>query len=105
MRFSDCRRVFLDDIRDPPSGWLLVRWPEEAIACLETGGVEELSLDHDLGDDEHGTGYDVLRWIEEKVATEGFRPPPRILVHSANPTARARMLAAIESIRRFERSE
>ncbi|EOZ5442478.1 cyclic-phosphate processing receiver domain-containing protein [Vibrio vulnificus] len=34
-----------------------------------------MSLDHDLGDDEHSTGYDVVLWIEEAVATQGFQPP------------------------------
>jgi hypothetical protein len=90
-------KVFLDDRRPAPEGWILVRWPEEAIALLERGGVEELSLDHDLGDDGHGTGYDVLTWIEEAVATRGFAPP-RLHVHSANASARLRMEAAVRSI-------
>jgi NAD+-processing family protein with receiver domain len=53
-------KIFLDDERAAPEGWHRVRWPEEAIALLESGGVDELSLDHDPGDDQHGTGYDVL---------------------------------------------
>jgi len=53
-------RVFLDDEREPPDGWRFVRWPGEAIELLETGRVVELSLDHDLGDDARGTGYDVV---------------------------------------------
>ncbi|WP_338033874.1 cyclic-phosphate processing receiver domain-containing protein [Herbaspirillum huttiense] len=53
-------RVFLDDERAPPVGWVRTYWPEGAIALLEAGGVVEISLDHDLGDDEHGTGYDVI---------------------------------------------
>ncbi len=53
-------RVFLDDERATPDGWVRVYWPAEAIALLKTGAVEELSLDHDLGDDERGTGYDVV---------------------------------------------
>lgn len=93
-------RVYLDDERIAPSGWIQVRWPEEAIALLEAGDVEELSLDHDLGDDEHGTGYDVLVWIEEAVALRSFKPP-RIHVHSANPAARVRMEAAIAAIQRL----
>jgi hypothetical protein len=64
---------------------------------LESGEVLELSLDHDLGDDQRGTGYDVILWIEEAVALRGFKPP-RILVHSANASARERMLAGIRSI-------
>lgn len=74
-------------------------WPDEAIALLETGTVTEISLDHDLGDDARGTGYDVVLWIEEAVALRGFRPPV-ITVHSANASAREKMLAGVRSIER-----
>jgi hypothetical protein len=93
-------KVYLDDERAAPEGWHQVRWPEEAIALLNAGGVDELSLDHDLGDDQHGTGYDVLLWIEEAVVARAFEPP-RIRVHSANVSARQKMEAAISSIQRF----
>ena len=93
-------RVYLDDERTTPEGWLRVYWPDEAIALLRQGGVVELSLDHDLGDDARGTGYDVVAWIEEAVVLHGFRPP-KISVHSANPSARARMEAGIAAIVRL----
>jgi len=95
-------KVFLDDERTPPAGWTLVRWPEEAIELLQTGRVEVLSLDHDLGDEgDVRTGYTVLLWLEEAVATRGFVPPAEIQVHSANSSAREKMLRAIQSIRRL----
>jgi len=97
-------RVFLDDERSTPEGWVRVYWPDEAIALLESGAVEELSLDHDLGDDERGTGYDVVLWIEEAVALRGFKPP-RISVHSANSSARDKMIAGIQSIERMARQK
>ena len=90
-------RVYLDDERATPDGWIRVYWPEEAIELLESGQVEEISLDHDLGDDAHGTGYDVVLWIEEAVAVRGFKPP-RIHVHSANSSAKEKMLSGIRSI-------
>jgi len=96
-------RVYLDDERATPDGWVRVFWPSEAIALLETGEVEELSLDHDLGDDERGTGYDVVLWIEEAVFLRGFKPP-KIHVHSANSSAREKMLAGIQSIQQHARS-
>ena len=95
--FDQQGRVFLDDERTTPAGWIRVYWPSEAIALLKTGAVEELSLDHDLGDDERGTGYDVVLWIEEAVALHQFNPP-KITVHSANSSAREKMLAGIRSI-------
>ena len=56
-------RVFLDDKRAAPAGWTLVRTAEETIALLESGVVEQLSLDHDLGTEL--TGYDVLKRLEK----------------------------------------
>lgn len=93
-------RVYLDDERESPEGWVRVYWPDEAIELLKTGEVIEISLDHDLGDDERGTGYDVVLWIEEAVATTGFEPP-EIKVHSANSSARQKMELGISSIKRL----
>lgn len=92
-------KVYLDDARQTPEGWIRVYWPEEAIELLATGKVEEISLDHDLGDDERGTGYDVVLWIEEVVIMHDFIPP-KITVHSANSSARIKMEAGIENIYR-----
>lgn len=97
-------KVYLDDIRYEPDGWVGVRWPDEAIELLKTGEVDEISLDHDLGDaiytppgKKERTGYDVLLWIEQAVVTEGFVPPV-IHIHTANPVAKERMEAAREQI-------
>ena len=90
-------KVYLDDERKTPDGWVRVFWPDEAIVLLKSGSVEEISLDHDLGDDERGTGYDVVLWIEEQVALHGF-VPSKISVHSANVSARAKMEAGIRAI-------
>ncbi len=93
-------KVYLDDERETPIGWTRVYWPDEAISLLESGQVDLISLDHDLGDDERGTGYDVVLWIEEAVATRGFAPPA-IKVHSANTSARRKMELGIENIKRI----
>lgn len=95
-------KVYLDDERPCPPGWRLARWPAEVIELLQTQEVTDLSLDHDLGDDARGTGYDVIVWLEEAVATRGF-VPPAIRVHSANTAARVRMEAGIASIERLVR--
>jgi hypothetical protein len=92
-------KIFLDDERKPPEGWHLVSTPQEAIEWLQTGSVEEISLDHDLGD-EPDNGYQVILWIEEAVALRQF-VPPKIRVHSANPSARQKMESGIRSICRL----
>ena len=97
-------KVFLDDERMAPDGWVRVKWPDEVIGLLENDkvNVTHLSLDHDLGDDQRGTGYDVLLWIEQAVVLHHF-VPPEISIHTANPAARLRMQAAVDSIRNISR--
>lgn len=91
-------KIFLDDERIPPDGWVLVSSPIQAIELLKNNDVDIISLDHDLGDDENiGTGYDVILWIEEQVFFKNYTPPS-MLVHSANSSARIKMLAAIRAI-------
>ena len=96
-------KVFLDDERIAPDGWVQARWPDDVINLLKSGNVTHLSLDHDLGDDQHGTGYDVLLWIEQEVALHRF-VPPEVTIHTANPAARQRMLAAVDSIIKIQSS-
>ena len=93
-------KVYLDDERPTPPGWVGVRWPDEAIRLLESEEVSEISLDHDLGDDERGTGYTVILWLEEAVALRGF-VPPAITIHTANASARQKMLLGAQSIERL----
>jgi hypothetical protein len=97
--------LWLDDVREAPTGWVHVRTPEEAINLLRTGEVEAISLDHDLGlatPEAERTGYDVLAWLEKEVATGTWQcEVPKIQVHSANPVGRRRMEQAIASIQRL----
>ena len=90
-------KLFLDDRRDAPEGWTLVRDPEEVIRLLLSETVEEASLDHDLG---RGvmTGYDVLRVLEDEVYRVMDFKVPKIRVHSSNPSGRARMELAVKAI-------
>lgn len=90
-------KVYLDDERPTPEGWVRVYWPEEAIELLKTGDVSEISLDHDLGDDDHGTGYDIVLWVEKEVIINDFTPPI-MKVHSANSSARKKMELGIDNI-------
>ena len=110
-------KIYLDDKRDTPEGWTRCYWPAECIELLEAGDVEEISLDHDLGDimyDFNGnpmtteevhnaghkerTGYDVLVWIQEQVFRNKYVPPV-IKVHSDNGPAVQSMKITIERIR------
>lgn len=94
-------KIYLDDLRSPPPEWTLTRWPIEVMNLIEgnQGKIEEISLDHDLGDDVCGTGYDVLKWIEEQVFNDpSFIPPQKITIHTANPVAKKRMEEVVSQI-------
>ena len=93
-------KIFLDDTRDAPEGWVLAKTADKAINLLRLNKVECISLDYDLGSF-YKTGYDVLRWIEDKIylSDENFKVP-EILIHTQNPVGRARMQAGLDSIKR-----
>ena len=120
-------RVYLDDVRKTPEGFTDRAYTaRQAIALLETGNVEFISLDHDLGDachfcgvvshngvysgascikavctcDCHITGYEVACWIEMNVRLKQIRMP-QWTCHSANPAGKKRIEAAMESAERF----
>ncbi len=75
-------RLWLDDQRGAPEGWVRCSTPEKAIAFLSKGRVRELSL----GD----TGYPVLVWLENQVYFFRF-VVPKISFHGADTTSRPQM--------------
>ena len=79
-------KIWVDDIRTPPDGWLWFKTSAETIDFLYRayfGGsaglpVEVMSLDHDLGGDD--TTRPIVLWMCEKEIW-----PVEVRVHSANP--------------------
>jgi hypothetical protein len=103
-------KIWLDDSRQAPSGWLRVTTVPSAQRLLEAGLVSELSLDYDLGwcvecltKGDHLkrsgarhcphmlTGYDLVAWMAE--TGHWSRHPP--IVHSGNMDGGAKMLGVI----------
>jgi hypothetical protein len=99
-------KIWLDDVRIPPGpDWTIsiVAW--ECIHLLDVfrDSIFLVSLDHDLGDDENGTGQTVLDWMERTVHNDPTYAPPEIIrIHTSNPIARIRMEQTVQSIRRLE---
>lgn len=95
-------RVWLDDERPIRDGYdIHVKTAAEAIELLETGKVKKISLDHDLGSEDHDkTGNAVAKWIE---AAAYFNKVPRIdiNIHSANPVGCKNMRAAVEAANKY----
>jgi hypothetical protein len=97
-------KLWLDDERQAPAGWVHVKTAKAAIDLIAAGVVAEVSLDHDLGEPEVvvGNGYMVLLAMEAMAAQgQGQGLPREIRIHTANPVARNRMAAARESILRL----
>lgn len=89
-------KLWLDDVRPAPDGWIWVKNARQAIMMLQSADIEQISLDHDLGDERSGSGYEVAVFIERNAA-DGTRKPPQWQIHSANPVGCYRMKAAMES--------
>lgn len=88
-------KVWVDDERTPPDeSWVWAKDSATAISYLYMEGTpavsglfEEISLDHDLGEDDNG--FKVLEWM---IAWDYW--PQVLTIHTSNPSARKRMLQA-----------
>lgn len=95
-------RIWLDDIRNPKThGWIICRTASSAIEMIKSGGVEFIDFDHDLGDDEDGTGYDVAKWVEAECFF-GMKCP-KWNIHSANPVGEKNITMAMKSAERMSK--
>lgn len=108
--YTPMMKLWLDDCRPAPEGWIHAKTMEEAQALLMTFEVVEASFDHDLGilpcgkpdcdgyetcPGDHTvapTGYDLVKWMAENNVWPKVKPK----VHSMNPVGRKNMLETIE---------
>lgn len=86
-------KIFLDDIRSIPNGFEGARGYDDFVRIYSQnkGKVEEISLDHDLG--ELKTGYSVCLWLVENDAFEGLK---KITIHTANPVGSKNMAQLLD---------
>jgi hypothetical protein len=96
-------KLFLDDERETPEGWLRVYTIEQAFFWLRSRRVTHLSLDNDLGKlDPTTEGFNVLDRMEEWVYYDPTFPIPIITIHSSNAaraTSMRQTAAKLEAIR------
>jgi hypothetical protein len=98
-------RLYLDDLRITPTGFDVRAFTAaEAIEVLKTGNITFISFDHDLGEPECGTGYDVAKWIEEQAHTNSMFVMPDWTVHSGNPVGAGNIQRAMLSADRAYRA-
>ena len=102
-------RLWHDDIRPAPDGWLWARTNEAAQHILRTGNVVEISMDHDLGLDgfseqqitddpellfgkgqSEKTGFHLVEWMIDNDVV-----PAKVTIHSWNPDGAKHMAARL----------
>ena len=85
-------KLWVDDIRCAPQGWVLARTITEAIKTLAVLNVEEVSLDHDVAYfDERGSwsgknsaeNFTSVAWFIRQLPPE--ERPHTVYIHTANP--------------------
>lgn len=93
--------VFLDDWRIAPKGWVQAWNVDDLVSIFENKEYEvnKLSLDNDLGRNEHGVflleGLDFVKIFIER----GYFCN-RIYFHTANPIAKQNMIFDLESAKK-----
>ena len=93
-------KLWLDDERQAPEGWIWEKDPWAVIDMIASGKVTDISLDHDLGAET--TGYTVLASLESMVVRNIIEKVPGIKIHTANPIGLERMERAVKSMRKLE---
>ncbi|MBQ3774707.1 MAG: hypothetical protein II847_01085 [Ruminobacter sp.] len=97
LRFSCKIKIWLDDEREAPEGYCHCHSVNETINKIRQCEkyavfIEELNLDHDLGD-YAGDGGDAIKLLDFLVERETYY---KIKIHTANPVGRANMQRMID---------
>lgn len=88
-------KVYLDDLRPCPEGWIPAKNVNEAIIIIHNHyGTFDVSLDHDLGDG-NKDGTHLIKWFVDQ-----RRYPENALIHSANPVGRKNLTFDLENMYR-----
>lgn len=96
-------KLFIDDLRQPPDdSWTVTRSYRETIDYILVHGLPStVSFDHDLGLEE--TGYDIAKWIVEKVLDKEVDMPDDFAynVHSANPVGKKNIESLLDNFAKY----
>ena len=104
-------KIYLDDRRKPPPGYVLVKTVNELKKLVKEHGkeIEVLDLDNYLGEYSAfgGNGIDFIRWLEEAVYTGEveLNLSVKIISHSSDPVMAEKIEEIGENIKAFLRSK
>jgi hypothetical protein len=96
------KKLYLDDIRIPKTkGWDIVRSYDEFVKWIEKNGLpDEVSFDHDLGEEGTKTGYDAAKWLVQYCYSNTLPFLPEFNVHSANPVGKANIESYLSNVKK-----
>lgn len=86
-------KLFVDDMRDIPAGWIGARTVSEAIAILAALPISHISLDHDIiyprsvMSDYQPLAQETFKGVAHYVALMDSKVRPQIRIHTANAGA------------------
>lgn len=97
-------RLWIDDCRPAPEGWVWAKSVDEAkLHFIQLGGLNGkqglVSLDHDAGDYQYmgGDYIEFLKWLESKAHLEGFSfRYIQFHLHTCNSVGRDNMRAILK---------
>lgn len=91
------KKIYLDDVRTIPEGFIGLRSFTEFITYIEANGLPDfISFDHDLGLQE--SGYDCAKWLvayclDNEMELQDF------VVHSQNPVGKQNIASLLSNFR------
>ncbi len=95
------KKLYLDDVRATPAGFVGVRNYKEFISYIRNFGLPQyISFDHDLG--EENTGYDCAKFLVE-YCLDHRRRLPAWHVHSQNPVGKENIERLLQNFQRVSR--
>lgn len=92
------KKLYLDDLRPIPEGYIGVRSYAEFVTYITNNGLPDfISFDHDLGLEE--SGYDCAKWLVNHCLDHNFRLP-KFDVHSQNPVGKQNILSLLQNFKK-----
>lgn len=99
--YSVQKKLYLDDIRPIPFGFVGVRSYSEFVTFIEQNGLPDfISFDHDLGEEK--TGYDCAKMLVEYCLDRQITLP-YFAVHSQNPVGKQNIESLLGNFRKQQK--
>ena len=91
------KKIYLDDLRPIPEGFVGLRSFTEFVTYIEANGLPDfISFDHDLGLQE--SGYDCAKWLVS-YCLDNEMALPDFMVHSQNPVGKRNIESLLNNFR------